>query len=139
MYMYAYHFFTIYCHKVGRPLCGYLNMVLNNIWLQCLLTWLLLKCFQELTHFFIPRVMEDNGTLKKSLSCRYLLYKRIIYPLFCTMFCTMHIFPPICTHESFLFRRIVKFLVLTFWYCVDPTNSGKRGPLICSMCRDVLV
>ena len=48
MYMYAYNFFTIYCHKVGRPLCGYLNMVLNNIWLQCLLTLLLLNCFQEL-------------------------------------------------------------------------------------------
>lgn len=86
-----------------------------------------LKVFPRADTFFIPRVMEDNGTLKQSLSCRYLLYKRIISPLFCTMFCTMHFFPPICTHESFLFRRIVKFLVLTFWYCVDPTNSGKRG------------
>lgn len=61
MYMYAYHFLTIYCHKVGRPYCGYLNMVLNNTWLQCLLTWLLLKCFQELTHFLFQESWKIMG------------------------------------------------------------------------------
>lgn len=72
------------------------------------------KVFLRVDIFFILRVMEDNGILKKLFFCRYLLYKRIIFLLFCIMFCIMYIFFLICIYEFFLFRRIVKFFVLIF-------------------------